>query len=305
MIDPAKVTAWYRDNARELPWRRPGTTPWGILLSEVMSHQTPVARVAPIWEEWIARWPTPADLAAAPTDEVLRAWGTLGYPRRALRLKECAQTLIDAWDGAVPRSVDSLLALPGIGDYTAHAVAAFAYGKAVPVVDTNVRRVYARAVLGRPLARPQKAELAWVAELLPGAAPDSADAADSTPAADASTSDAAVFSAGLMELGALICTSTNPACDTCPLLDDCAWGAAGCPAPTEEELARRKVQKFEGTDRQVRGKIMKVLRDADAPVPQSAIDVVWPDDAQRSRALYSLLEDGLAAQDADGRFRLP
>ena len=239
------------------------------------------------------------------TDEVLRAWGTLGYPRRALRLKECAQTLIDAWDGAVPRSVDSLLALPGIGDYTARAVAAFAYGKAVPVVDTNVRRVYARAVLGRPLARPQKAELAWVAELLPGAAPDSADAADSTPAADASTSDAAVFSAGLMELGALICTATNPACDTCPLLDDCAWVAAGCPEPTEEELARRKVQKFEGTDRQVRGKIMKVLRDADAPVTQSAIDVVWPDDAQRSRALYSLLEDGLAAQDADGRFRLP
>ncbi|MGV0432662.1 A/G-specific adenine glycosylase [Corynebacterium sp. 20_84] len=294
MIDPAKVTAWYRDNARDLPWRRPGTTPWGILLSEVMSHQTPVARVAPIWEEWIARWPTPADLAAAPTDEVLRAWGTLGYPRRALRLKECAQTLIDAWDGAVPRSVDSLLALPGIGDYTARAVAAFAYGKAVPVVDTNVRRVYARAVLGRPLARPQKAELAWVAELLPGAASDSAAEADS-----------AVFSAGLMELGALVCTATNPACDTCPLLDDCAWVAAGYPAPTEEELARRKVQKFEGTDRQVRGKIMKVLRDADAPVPQSSIDVVWPDDAQRSRALYSLLEDGLAAQDADGRFRLP
>ena len=95
MIDSAKVTAWYRDNARDLPWRRPGTTPWGILLSEVMSHQTPVARVAPIWEEWIARWPTPADLAAAPTDAVLRAWGTLGYPRRALRLKECAQTLVD------------------------------------------------------------------------------------------------------------------------------------------------------------------------------------------------------------------
>ena len=305
MIDSAKVTAWYRDNARDLPWRRPGTTPWGILLSEVMSHQTPVARVAPSWEEWIARWPTPADLAAAPTDAVLRAWGTLGYPRRALRLKECAQTLVDAWDGAVPRSVDSLLALPGIGDYTARAVAAFAYGKAVPVVDTNVRRVYARAVLGRPLARPQKAELAWVAELLPGAAPDSAAEADSAPAADASASDAAVFSAGLMELGALVCTATNPACDTCPLLDDCAWVAAGCPEPTEEELARRKVQKFEGTDRQVRGKIMKVLRDADAPVSQSAIDVVWPDDAQRSRALYSLLEDGLAAQDADGRFRLP
>lgn len=286
MIDPATVIAWYRANARDLPWRRPGTTPWGVLLSEVMSHQTPVARVAPIWEEWIARWPTPADLAAAPTDDVLRAWGTLGYPRRALRLKECAQTLVDASDGSVPRSLPALLALPGIGDYTARAVAAFAYGQAVPVVDTNVRRVYTRAVLGRPVARPQKAELDWVAELLPA-------------------DDAAVFSAGLMELGALVCTASSPACSYCPLRDACAWLAAGSPAPTADELARRKVQKFAGTDRQVRGKIMKVLREATEPVPQSAIDVVWPDDAQRSRALYSLLEDGLAAQDADGRFRLP
>lgn len=328
MIDSAKVTAWYRDNARDLPWRRPGTTPWGILLSEVMSHQTPVVRVAPIWEEWIARWPTPADLAAAPTDAVLRAWGTLGYPRRALRLKECAQTLIDAHSGSVPSSVPALLTLPGIGDYTARAVAAFAFGAAVPVVDTNVRRVYARAVLGRPVARPQKAELAWVAELLPSGdtdvaspagaavspasagaasavAPDS-EASAASPAPDAAAdSEAAVFSAGLMELGALVCTARSPACGECPLRDDCAWLAAGSPAPTADELARRKVQKFEGTDRQVRGKIMKVLREADAPVPQSAIDVVWPDDAQRSRALYSLLEDGLAAQDADGRFRLP
>ena len=301
MIDPAKVTAWYRDNARELPWRRPGTTPWGILLSEVMSHQTPVARVAPIWEEWIVRWPTPADLAAAPTDEVLRAWGTLGYPRRALRLKECAQSLVDDHHGRVPSSVDSLLALPGIGDYTARAVAAFAYGQAVPVVDTNVRRVYARAVAGRPLARPQKAELEWVAALLPTAA-DSADAAGHAHPADSS---AAVFSAGLMELGATVCTAANPACGTCPLLDSCAWVAAGSPAPTEEELARRKVQKFAGTDRQVRGKIMKVLREASGPVPQAAIDIVWPDDGQRSRALYSLLDDGLAVQDSDGQFRLP
>ncbi|MDN8595034.1 MULTISPECIES: A/G-specific adenine glycosylase [unclassified Corynebacterium] len=301
MIDPANIIDWYRDNARDLPWRRPGTTPWGVLLSEVMSHQTPVARVAPIWEEWIARWPTPADLAAAPTDDVLRAWGTLGYPRRALRLKECAQSLVDDHHGRVPSSVDSLLALPGIGDYTARAVAAFAYGQAVPVVDTNVRRVYARAVAGRPLARPQKAELEWVAALLPTAA-DSADAAGHAHPADSS---AAVFSAGLMELGATVCTAANPACGTCPLLDSCAWVAAGSPAPTEEELARRKVQKFAGTDRQVRGKILKVLREASGPVPQAAIDIVWPDDAQRSRALYSLLDDGLAVQDSDGQFRLP
>ena len=306
VIDPAKVTAWYRANARDLPWRRPGTTPWGVLLSEVMSHQTPVTRVAPIWEEWIARWPTPADLAAAPTDDVLRAWGTLGYPRRALRLKECAQTLVSDYANHVPPSVPALLALPGIGDYTARAVAAFAYGQAVPVVDTNVRRVYARAVLGRPLARPQKAELEWVTELLPAASSGAASgAAASGTVSGAAASDAALFSAGLMELGALVCTASNPACSSCPLADSCAWLAAGCPAPTAEELSRHKVQKFAGTDRQVRGKIMKVLREAPGPVPQSEIDVVWPDDAQRSRALYSLLEDGLAAQDADGRFRLP
>lgn len=286
MIDPAKVTAWFRANARELPWREPGTTPWGVLLSEVMSQQTPVARVAPRWLEWMERWPTPADLAAAPTDEVLRAWGTLGYPRRALRLKECAVSLVDVYGGQVPESVDKLLALPGIGDYTARAVACFAFGQAVPVVDTNVRRVYARAVLGRPLARPQKAELEWVEALLPA-------------------TDADVFSAGLMELGALVCTAAAPACGSCPLVDECAWVAAGSPQPTAAELAGKKVQKFAGTDRQVRGKIMKVLREASAPVEQAAIDLVWPDAPQRSRALYSLLEDGLAVQDADGRFRLP
>lgn len=286
VIDPDTIIDWYRANARDLPWREPGTSPWGILLSEVMSQQTPVARVAPRWEEWMRRWPTPSDLAAAGTDEVLRAWGSLGYPRRALRLQECARVLVDDYAGAVPRDVDKLLALPGIGDYTARAVAAFAYAQAVPVVDTNVRRVYARAVLGRPIAKARKAELEHVAALLPDR-------------------DAHVFSAGLMELGALVCTAANPACERCPLRAECAWVTAGSPEPTAEELAGKKVQKFAGTDRQVRGKIMKVLREASAPVPQEAIDVVWPDAAQRSRALYSLIDDGLATQDPNGHFTLP
>lgn len=286
MIDPSIVSAWFVANARDLPWRKPGTSPWGVLVSEVMSQQTPVARVAPQWEEWMRRWPTPADLAAAPTAEVLRAWGSLGYPRRALRLKECAAEIAEKHSGTVPCEVSELLELPGIGDYTARAVAAFAFAQAVPVVDTNVRRVYARAVLGRPLAKLQKAELGWVAALLP-------------------EEDAHVFSAGLMELGALVCTATQPACGSCPLADSCAWLAAGSPPPTAEELAGKKVQKFEGTDRQVRGKIMKVLREAPEPVPQEAIDVVWPDAPQRSRALYSLLKDGLAVQNADGHFHLP
>ena len=286
MIDPPVVSAWFTAHARDLPWRAPGTSPWGVLVSEVMSQQTPVSRVAPQWEEWMRRWPTPADLAAAPTAEVLRAWGSLGYPRRALRLKECAGEIVDKHGGVVPREVSELLALPGIGDYTARAVAAFAFAQAVPVVDTNVRRVYARAVLGRPLAKPQKAELEWIAALLP-------------------EEDAHIFSAGLMELGAVVCTATAPACGECPIADSCAWLAAGSPPPTAEELAGKKVQKFAGTDRQVRGKIMKVLREAPAPVPQSAIDVVWPDAPQRTRALYSLLEDGLAVQNEDGHFHLP
>lgn len=289
MITPAATRAvieWFKLNARPLPWREPGTSAWGILLSEVMSQQTPVARTAPIWEEWMDRWPTPVDVAAAPTSEVLKAWGTLGYPRRALRLKECAQAIVDEHGGVVPHDVDTLLGLPGIGDYTARAVACFAYEENVPVVDTNVRRVYTRAQRGRPFAQPRKAELAEVAELLP-------------------RQDGPVFSAGLMELGALVCTATSPQCEQCPLASNCRWLADGKPEPTLEELGKKKVQKFAGTDRQVRGKIMKALREADEPIEQSRIDVLWADAAQLSRALFSLLDDGLAVQDERGYFHLP
>ncbi|MCS5479631.1 A/G-specific adenine glycosylase [Corynebacterium sp. YIM 101645] len=284
----SSVLAWFDRNERPLAWREPGTGAWGILLSEVMSQQTPVARVEPVWREWMARWPDPAAFAQASPAEVLRAWGKLGYPRRALRLLECAQQIVELHDGRVPEDVDELLALPGIGDYTARAVACFAYGQNVPVVDTNVRRVHRRAVEGRYLAgTASKSELAAVAAWLPqdGRGPR--------------------FSAALMELGALVCTAGAPECGVCPLRSRCAWVAAGSPPPSAEELAKKKVQKFLGTDRQVRGKIMDVLRGADTAVPQSAIDVVWPDAAQRSRALYSLLEDGLAEQDERGYFHLP
>ncbi|SES29998.1 A/G-specific adenine glycosylase [Corynebacterium cystitidis] len=283
----ATIIAWFQENARDLPWRSPSTTAWAILLSEVMSQQTPVARVAPIWQQWVERWPDPATFAAAQPAEVLRAWGSLGYPRRALRLLECAQVIVDKHDGQVPDDVDELLSLPGIGQYTARAVACFAFGQNVPVVDTNVRRVYARMVDGRPLAPPaSKRELSEVAALLPD---------DHGP----------TFSAGLMELGALICTATAPRCGECPVPSHCHWLQAGKPAPTEDELRKKKVQKFAGTDRQVRGLIMKVLREADGPVPRASIDIVWPDDAQRDRALFSLIDDGLAEQDNAGLFHLP
>lgn len=284
------LVEWYRATARPLPWRRPGTTAWGVLLSEVMSQQTPVARVAPIWEEWVRRWPTPADFTAAGTDDVLRAWGTLGYPRRALRLLECARVIVAEHGGEVPDQVEELLALPGIGDYTSRAIACFHFGQNVPVVDTNVRRVHERLIAGNFLQPPaRKAELAQVAALLPedGTGP--------------------TFSVALMELGATICTARAPECEVCPVRTHCAWQAAGCPAPTaaESAAARKRVQKFTGTDRQVRGKIMAVLRAAPEPVTMSAIDAVWPDAAQRSRALFSLIEDGLAEQDEAGKFHLP
>lgn len=283
------ILQWFRANARGLAWRAPDTTAWGILLSEVMSQQTPVARVEPLWLEWMAKWPTPEAFAEASTDEVLRAWGKLGYPRRALRLLECARQITTKHGGRVPDTVEELLALPGIGDYTARAVAAFAFELNVPVVDTNVRRVYRRAVEGKFLqGTASKKELADVATILP-------------------RTDGPEFSAGIMELGALVCTATSPKCEICPLREICEWQRLGCPAPSEEELAsaKKRVQKFIGTDRQVRGLIMDVLRQAREPVEKTAIDVVWPDAAQRSRALFSLIDDGLAEQDEKGYFHLP
>lgn len=281
---------WFAEHGRDLPWRAPETTAWGVLVSEVMSQQTPVARVAPQWLEWLERWPTPQDFAAASQADVLRAWGRLGYPRRALRLWECAQAIVERHNGVVPRDVDELLALPGIGDYTARAVACFAFGVNVPVVDTNVRRVYSRAWSGQFLApQPAKKQLTQVGELLAdGRGPQT--------------------SVALMELGALVCTARSPQCSVCPLCAGCAWVRAGSPAPSESEMAaqKKRVQKFAGTDRQVRGKIMAVLREASAPVPKPEIDLVWPKDDQRERALRSLLADGLVREVArGGEFALP
>src|SRR4051794_2660071 len=153
----APVLDWYAAHARDLPWRAPGTGPWAVLVSEVMLQQTPVARVEPVWRAWLDRWPTPADLAAASPADVIRAWGKLGYPRRALRLREAAVAVTERHGGVVPAEVAALEALPGIGTYTARAVACFGYGQRQPVVDTNVRRVVARLVHGRAEAAPARA----------------------------------------------------------------------------------------------------------------------------------------------------
>lgn len=284
-IPADELVEWYGRVRRDLPWRADGVSAWQILVSEFMLQQTPVARVAPVWVDWVARWPTPSATAAAGAADVLRAWGKLGYPRRAKRLHECATVIAAEHGDVVPDDVDTLLQLPGVGAYTARAVACFAYGRRVPVVDTNVRRVVARAVHGRADAGN------------PAPVRDHADVEALLPDGPS----AAVFSAALMELGATVCTARSPRCGICPLTE-CAWRAAGFPAG---DGPPRPVQRYAGTDRQVRGKLLDVLRASAVPVERSALDVVWlTDTAQRDRCLDSLLVDGLVEQTSDGRFAL-
>lgn len=277
------VVAWFDEHARDLPWRAPDRTPWGVLVSEVMLQQTPVVRVEPAWRAWLARWPTPADLAAAPTADVLRAWDRLGYPRRALRLQECARVLVERHGSRVPDDEEALLALPGIGAYTAAAVRAFAFGRRAVVLDTNVRRVLARAVDGEALPAPTqtRAEVERARALVP---------------ADDAT--AARWAAASMELGALVCTARSPRCETCPLVSSCAWVAAG--RPGDVHAHRRRTQAWHGTDRQVRGRVMALLRESPVPVPEPVLDEAWPATPQRARALAGLLADGLVVEVAAG-----
>jgi len=282
-----QILGWYDDHARDLPWRRPDASPWSVMVSELMLQQTPVARVLPVHEQWLERWPTPAALAAEPSGEAVRAWGRLGYPRRALRLHAAATAIVERHGGEVPASYDDLLALPGVGDYTAAAIASFAYGRRHVVLDTNVRRVLARAIGGVEFPAPSvtKAEREVAREVLPE---------------DEAT--AATWSVAVMELGALVCTASNPRCDACPVREPCAWQAAGRPA---YDGPPRKVQAWAGTDRQCRGRLLAVLRESDGPVHRSRLDAVWSDEVQRVRCLASLVEDGLVAAVGPDAYALP
>lgn len=281
------AVAWYDRNARDLPWRAPDASPWGVLVSEVMLQQTPVSRVLPAWLDWMARWPTPADLAADARGEAIRAWGRLGYPRRALRLHECAVAIVARFAGSVPSSLEDLLSLPGIGSYTARAVAAFAYRQRQAVVDTNVRRLVARAVTGAPDAGPTTTvrDMALVESLLP-----------EEPELAARTSVA------FMELGALICTARGPRCTDCPLAATCAFRRSGATAPAGPT---RRPQRYAGTDRQVRGLLLAVMRESPEPIPRAKLDAVWSDSDQRARALSGLLADGLIRELDHDLFVLP
>jgi A/G-specific adenine glycosylase len=281
-----EVTAWFAECARELPWRRRGTSAWSVLVSEVMLQQTPVARVLPVYREWLVRWPGPAELAADSPGEAVRMWGKLGYPRRALRLHSCASAIVHRHGGQVPAGLAELLALPGVGEYTARAVQAFAFGARAAVVDTNVRRVLARAVDGQGQAAP------------PSTARDLAAMQAVLPQEDS----AAAFCAAMMELGAVLCTASSPSCSACPIQRRCAWRRAGYPS-YQGPVARP--QRFAGTDRQVRGLLLDVLRGCADPVPGSALDAVWPEAGQRRRALDALVADGLVDPLPDGRYALP
>ncbi|GLI25905.1 A/G-specific adenine glycosylase [Agromyces rhizosphaerae] len=279
----ATLVRWYEEEARELPWRRADRTPWSVLVSEFMLQQTQVSRVAPAFEEWMRRWPTPAALAAEPASEAVRAWGGLGYPRRARWLHGAAARIVEEHGGEVPSDVDALLALPGVGPYTARAVAAFAFGSRVPVVDTNTRRVIARAVDGNGDAAPPstRRDLAAMERLLP-----------------ADTRVAQLVNAATMELGAVVCTARAPRCEACPVAVHCAWRSAGYPA---YEGPRRRVQAtFAGSDRQVRGIVMRELRAAHRPVTRGELAPAWADAAQLERAIDTLVADGLAAEGAEG-----
>ena len=275
------ITQWFAKNKRDLPWR--ATTPWGVMVSEFMLQQTPVARVLPKWIEWMERWPTPAELAKATPAQVITAWGRLGYPRRALRLHESAKIIARDFENEVPDSEEVLRSLPGIGDYTAAAISAFAFGANTLVMDVNIRRVLVRVLDGKehPTSSPTVRERESRLAILPRRNADN-------------------WAAATMELGALICTSKNPSCNDCPIISQCKWRKNGYP---QSELVR-KSQDWHGTDRKCRGTIVQALRENES-LTASAIKKLWPDESQVEKALETLLADHLIEEHSRSRFRLP
>ena len=275
------VLAWYKKNKRDLPWRN--TDAWGVLVSEIMLQQTPVARVLPIYIEWMNRWPTPAALAAATPAQVITAWGRLGYPRRALRLHECAKVISTQYKGKIPTTQSELRELPGVGDYTSAAIIAFAFAGRSLVLDINIRRVFARVIDGIevPTAAPTKSERQERETLIPLKNPH-------------------VWAAATMELGALICTAKNPKCGQCPLADQCIWRSLDYPLSDQP----KRSQSWHGTDRQCRGVIVQALRENPA-LSKKEIMQLWDVPSQVEKALLTLLEDGLLVEQKGQRFSLP
>jgi A/G-specific adenine glycosylase len=277
-VSLSALVDWFESTKRDLPWRDPRCGAWGVLVSEVMLQQTPVVRVLPQFASWMARWPTPTDLAQDSVAEAVKAWDRLGYPRRAKRLHEAALTITRDHGGEVPIDLDALLALPGIGDYTARAIRTFAFGIPEAIVDTNIRRVVARVVLGDAVAGPARTTLdrTRVSDLL---------------APMTEPKDACVAAAALMELGAVLCTPKNPACAACPMAPSCQWKTAGF--PEYEGPLPTKQATYQGSDRQIRGIILRELRHSDTPVRADFLATLWPDKTQFFKTLRSLESDGL------------
>ncbi len=275
------IIDWFKKNKRDLPWRK--TDPWGILVSEIMLQQTPVQRVLPVYNEWMKRWPTAAQLAKASPAEVITAWGRLGYPRRALRLHECAKVITNEYNGVIPNTESELRKLPGIGEYTAAAMVAFAFGGSSLVLDINIRRLFSRLYKGEesPTSAPTKAERIEYAQYVPKKNPH-------------------LWAAATMELGALICTAKNPVCGRCPVADQCQWRSLDYPASTRV----KRTQTWHGTDRQCRGTVVQALRD-NSVLTKREILLLWDVPSQVEKAILTLLDDGLIEERKKNTYSLP
>jgi A/G-specific adenine glycosylase len=271
------VLGWASGAQRDLPWRRT-RDPWAVLVSEFMLQQTQVSRVIPRWQAFLDRFPTAGECASAPPGEVVRYWAGLGYNRRALQLHRCAAAIVDGHGGCVPDDLGTLMALPGIGPYTARAVLAFAYGRDVGVLDTNAARVLARAVAGRRLG-PAEAQ-----RLADGLVPDG---------------DGWRWNQVLLDLGATVCTARTPQCHACPLSSGlCRWAGSGHldPAVGSAGVSGRQ-SKFDGSDRQGRGRLVAALRTGPVRADDGGLAGAcgWPDDAARARRIAEgVVADGLA-----------
>ncbi|CAB4711835.1 unannotated protein [freshwater metagenome] len=275
------IINWFKRNKRDLPWR--DTSAWGVMVSEFMLQQTPVNRVLPKWIEWMERWPTPSDLAQATPAQVITAWGRLGYPRRALRLHAAAAIIAQDFNNEVPNNAETLQLLPGIGEYTAAAIAAFAFEEATLVMDVNIRRLLTRVIDGEEHPKPAATarEKSSRQALMPN-------------------NNAHIWAAATMELGALVCTSSHPKCELCPVISQCNWRKNGYP---KTDLLR-KSQDWHGTDRKCRGTIVQALRENES-LTENAIKKLWPDESQVEKAIKTLLEDQLIQAIPRNRYRLP
>jgi len=275
-----RVLAWGVPRMRDLPWRH-SRDPWGILVAEVMAQQTQVERVIQRWGQFLERFPTPAACAGAPLGDVLREWQGLGYPRRARHLHESANRVVDL--GAFPDSLGGLLALPGVGEYTARAVLAFAFEKPAAVVDTNIARVLARTA-GERLTASRAQQFAD--SLCP-------------------PEDSWVWNQVIMDLGAVLCRP-SPRCGECPIAAQCVWASAGHPDPDPAigtAGVSSKQAPFEGSDRQARGRLMARLVEG-AVAADDASTVMFVDDARAARLVAALVAEGLVVRDGDS-LRLP